>query len=111
MCNLGSRNLMVKPSQAVVPALCASVGRGPADEEAVALREQGAWAWQLLSLGLHSRGKSEACFLESGIFDAQDWEGGYVVQLAEVTGQSSDHRGLLSYRVTIYYMYYIVIGI
>lgn len=68
---------MVDPSQAVVFALCSSVGRGPADEEAYALRGQGAWAWQLCYQG-YSRRKFEACFLESGIFDAQDWEGGYM---------------------------------
>lgn len=68
---------MVEPSQAVVPALCSSVGRGPANEEADALRGKGAWAWQLDHQG-YSRRKSEACFLESGIFDVQHWEGGYM---------------------------------
>lgn len=34
-----------------------------------------------------------------------------MIQLADMTGQSYDHRGLLSYRVTIYCMYYILIGI
>lgn len=62
-----------------LPALCSSVGRA-VQMRKQALREgkgpgPGHTAWQLYYQS-YSRGELEARFLEGGIFDAQDWEGG-----------------------------------
>lgn len=92
---------MVEPSQAVVPALCSPVGRGPIYEEAGTLRGRGAWAWpHSMATGLQERGIGS---LLSGNWNF--WCSGlgrwiHAVLLVDLAAaQSSNHRGLPSDRV------------